>query len=78
MTIEVYAFEGQDGEPASDYTTQDEYELARSLGATRLTADEAGDMYAVDVCPSCGADMDEPSERAMCGACGADNTDEED
>ncbi len=29
-----------------------------------------------DVCPSCGADMDEPSDRAICGACGADNTDE--
>lgn len=29
-----------------------------------------------DVCPSCGADMDERSDIALCGACGADNTDE--
>lgn len=31
----------------------------------------------VDVCPSCGADMDEPYNIAVCNACGADNTDEE-
>lgn len=29
-----------------------------------------------DVCPACGADMDEPYEVAICGACGADNTDD--
>ena len=31
-----------------------------------------------DVCPSCGADMDELSNVAICGACGADNTDDAD
>lgn len=30
-----------------------------------------------DVCPSCGADMDDPYEVAVCGACGADNTDDD-
>lgn len=42
-----------DGNVNSPHTMQDEYELARELGASTLTADEDGQMVALTTCRHC-------------------------